>query len=215
MAAVSDTLSRYIGGVYVERFTKGEDNGRKPFTAVAYADQKRAMLGLKEHVFAPDAFDLPPELVAYLQMQRRGQQFWPITEDPKIHGRTLAIQDRALAHIMHPVVLQRLTDSRLYGNEYSVAEVLGDLTDAIFKEDLKGPVNTQRQNLQMRYVNRLGGILFGAQPYDQISQSAAHYNLQRIERMMRQGARGNLETQAHRRHVLALVENMLYGEPSR
>ncbi len=211
----SMVLSRYIGGVYVERQTIGQPGQKQPFTAVAYADQKRAMLGLRDHIFAPDAFDMPVELIARLQMQRRGQQFWPITEDPKIHDRALGIQNRALAHVMHPVVMKRLTDSRLYGNEYSVAEMLGDLTDAIFEEDLKGPVNTYRQNLQMQYVQRLTGILFGAQGYDQISQSAAHYNLRRIERMMRQGARGNLETQAHRRHVRALVENVLYGEPSR
>jgi hypothetical protein len=37
-----------------------------------------------------------------------------------------------IVHILHPVTLQRITNSRLYGNQYAVADVMNDLTRAIF-----------------------------------------------------------------------------------
>ena len=55
--------------------------------------------------------------------------------------------------------MTRITDSRLYGNQYPLAEVMSDLTSAIFDADASGNVNTFRQNLQMEYVNRLVAII--------------------------------------------------------
>ena len=115
-----------------------------------------------------------------------------------------------MAHITHPVVLKRMTDSRLYGNEYSVAEFMGDLTDAVFAADIRTNVNTFRQNLQIEYVARLASMLReNNNPYDHVAKSAALYNLQNIKRMMEGRARGNAETRAHTQHVLHLVNAAL------
>jgi hypothetical protein len=35
--------------------------------------------------------------------------------------------------------MQRLTDTRLYGHEYTVGNLLVELTDAVFADDLTGP----------------------------------------------------------------------------
>ena len=48
-----------------------------------------------------------------------------------------------------------MTDSRLYGNNYAVAEMLANLTDGVFKEDLNSEVTTTRQNVQHIYVDGL------------------------------------------------------------
>ncbi|MEX2397311.1 MAG: zinc-dependent metalloprotease [Balneolales bacterium] len=146
MAAV---ISRYIGGVYVDRSLPGQGSSTKPFTTVSKQDQKRALKALNEYVFAPDAFDKPANLYNYLQMQRRGFEFYGTTEDPKIHDRILNIQKNTLNHILHPVVMKRMSDTKLYGNEYPVAEFMQDLTDGIFVSDLNGYVNSFRQNLQL------------------------------------------------------------------
>ena len=58
------------------------------------------------------------------------------------------IRQSVLAHIMHPNTLQRIIDSELYGNKYSLSQFMGDLNESIFKADLSSDVNTFRQNLQ-------------------------------------------------------------------
>ncbi|HEU4455954.1 MAG TPA: zinc-dependent metalloprotease, partial [Longimicrobium sp.] len=167
-------VSRYIGGVYVERAMAGQPGATQPFRAVPGAEQRRAMRVLREHVFAPTAFAAPAELYAHLQMQRRGFDHGAGTEDPKIHDRVLNVQRAVLEHVMHPVVLRRVSDSRLYGNDYPVVSVLDDLTDAVFADDARGSVNTFRQNLQAEYVRRL--VRAATEPaanYDALSRAAA------------------------------------------
>lgn len=210
MATSASTISRYIGGVYVERSVVGQQNAKQPFTPVAYADQKRAMKALADNVFAPDALTAPTDLYNYLQMQRRGFGFFARPEDPKIHDRVVAIQGFVLMHILHPNVTKRLTDSRLYGNKYSVTEMMGDLNDAIFKADLNGSVNTFRQNLQVSYVERIVYMLKSKTRYDNMSQSAALASLKSILGKMKSSrAKGDGDTKAHRGHIIFLIEKAL------
>ncbi|MFX3626120.1 MAG: zinc-dependent metalloprotease [bacterium] len=208
--SAASAVSRYVGGVYVERSAVGQKGGKQPFTPVAYEDQKRAMKTLANNLFAPDALSAPKDLYNYLQMQRRGFGFFATTEDPKIHGRVLIIQNIVLIHLTHPNVTRRLTDSRLYGNKYSVTEMMGDLTDAIFKADLNGSVNTFRQNLQISYVERLARFLSARSRYDNISQSAALAQLKSILSKMKTAKnKGDSDTKAHRMHITYLIEKAL------
>ncbi len=112
-------LSRYIGGIYVDRAVIGQPGASQPFTPVALADQKRAMDALAKYVLSPNAFDMPPDLYNHLQEQRRGFGFSRAPEDPKIHDRVIGIQQRVFSHLLHPTVQARLLDTALYGNEYT------------------------------------------------------------------------------------------------
>jgi hypothetical protein len=204
-------ISRYVGGVYVDRAVFGQPGATQPFTPVSRADQKRAMLALERFVFSPDAFKAPAELYAHLQMQRRGFEFFGNTEDPKIHERVLNMQRGVLNHLLNQRVMTRITDSRQYGNEYPLTEMMSDLTRSIFAADLRANVNTFRQQLQLDYVNRLASVMAApaAAQFDYPSRSAALVNLQSIERMLRSRPAGNAETQAHTRHVLFVIEKAL------
>lgn len=209
-ATAASVVSRYIGGVYVERSVIGQENAKQPFTPVPYEEQKRAMKTLADNLFAPDALSVPKDIYSYLQMQRRGFGFFATTEDPKIHDRVNAIQNIVLMHILHPNVTKRLTDSRLYGNKYSVTEMMDDLTDAIFKTDLNGSVNTFRQNLQISYVNRLTTFIKSRSSYDNLSKSAALIQLESILSKMRAAKnRGDGDTKAHRSHIVYVIEKAL------
>lgn len=211
--SAASVISRYIGGVYVDRAFVGQDTqATAPFTPVSLKDQKRAMAALSQHVFAPDAFDVPGDLLNHLQMQRRGFEFFTETEDPKIHQRILRLQDSILAHLLHKRVMARITDSGLYGNTYDLAGMMADLTDAIFKDDLKGSVNSKRQNLQIAYVTRLSEIMDEkkAKEYDPVSRSIVLSTLQQIDRMMKDARRGDALTTAHRNHVQYLIGQTLY-----
>jgi hypothetical protein len=193
-------ISRYIGGVYVDRAMVGQENASSPFTAVGYEDQKRAMKALAENVFSPESLKAPDELYKYLQMQRRGFNFYGTTEDPKISARILNIHRGVLNHLLHPVVMKRVTDSEHYGNRYKLSEMLADLTNAIFVGDLKSPVSIFRRNLQTEYVNELleASGLEGKGKHDYASQAMAFYQLQQIRKMMQTHPAKDIDTKAHR-----------------
>jgi hypothetical protein len=207
MAAVA---SRYVGGVYVDRALIGQEGATEPYRPVSLEKQQRALDLLDQYLFAPDAFEIiPNELYRHLQPQRRGFNFFGESEDPKIHARVLGIQEYVLAHLLHPNVLERMTDTRLYGNEYSLATYMEDLTNDVFAADADGNVNTFRQNLQVAYVESLATVVGedGDAQYDNVAQSAALQSLQQIEEMIADKRGVNAETRAHTDHVLHLIES--------
>ena len=88
--------------------------------------------------------------------------------------------------------------------------MMTDLTNACFKEDLAGTVNTFRQNLQIDYVQSLAQIAsvnskFG---YDNVAKSAAIGQLKAIKQMIA-GPAVSAEVKAHREHILLLIEDAL------
>ena len=204
-------LEHQIGGVYVNRSVAGQPGADVPFMPVSLEDQQRAMDGLSNHLFAPSAFEGSEELYGFLQAQRRLWNFWGDTEDPKLHRWLLSIQRGVLAHLLHPTVMTRITDSRLYGNDYALADMMEDLTAAIFDADRRGDVNTFRQNLQVEYVTRLTDVVNGGD-HDYPSQSMALYQLRQVEQMLRGKRSGNLETRAHTQNILYIIRRALEDE---
>lgn len=216
MINAAATVTRYVGGVYTDRGFAGQAGATKPFTPVSKADQKRAMNALSKHVLAPNAFTADAELLSHLQVQRRGFNFFSGTEDPKVHNRAMAAYRTVLDHVLHPVTQQRIVDSRLYGNEYGLAEMMSDLSNGIFQADMAGNVNSYRQMLQLEYVNRL---VFMAgldkdqkdNPFNYVSQSVALSNLTKLNTQLKAAAGGDAETKAHREHLRFLIDKALKG----
>jgi hypothetical protein len=124
----------------------------------------------------------------------------------------MMVQGMVLAHVLHPTTLQRVTDSRLYGNQYSTVDVFNELTDAVFKADMGGKVNTFRQNLQVMYVNRLIDIadLNPKSPsrYDYAAQAQAVAQLNKLNAQLKV-AGGDAETKAHREHLRFRIEKAM------
>jgi len=210
-AVSARTISRYIGGVHVNRAMVGQPGATVPFVPVALHDQKRAMAALRQKVFAPDAFAGSEDLYSHLRQQRRYFDFYGLTEDPKLHEIVLAVHKSVLDHLLHPVVLRRISDSRQYGNEYPLGSVVEDLTNAIFSDDMPRSVNTYRQNLQLEYVNRLIAIISGESKsqFDYLSQSTALHNLRQIDVALKANRGVDTETRAHRANILFTIERGL------
>ncbi len=209
-ARAGDVISRFIGGVYVDRSNYGQKGGTQPYTPVSLEEQKRAFNALKKYVFAPNAFDAPNEVYNYLARQRRGFNFFGGPEDPKIHAQVLGYQTRVLAHIMHPNTLQRLNDSELYGNQYKLSTFMNDLNKAMFLPDINANVNSFRQNLQAIYVKRLINMVTGRTKnrFIPAAQSMAIYNLKKVRTWVGNGT-GNISTRAHKSHLKTLIDNAL------
>lgn len=203
-----NVIGRYIGGVEIDRAMAGQQGEKQPFTPIPYQKQIKAMEILRAHAFSPNSFRASKKTYTYLQKQRRGFGHFRSSEDPKIHSQILNYQKRLLAHLMHPTVLARITNSGLYGNSYSVDLVLSDLTKAIFESDLKGNVNTTRRNLQVEYVKGLlSGLTSG--PYDHVAKASLLSETKKIAKWMKSAKTKNKGTQSHRDYINYLINETL------
>ena len=203
-------LSHYIGGVYVDRSFPDQLSGNKPFTVVPVTYQKQALNVIGNNIFSPTAFNADTDLFPYLQRQRRGFNFSETTENPKPDKILLAIQKEVLSYLMNTTTMQRISTSSLYGNTYSITDVFSDMTNTIFKEDLRTNVNLYRQNLQGEYVKRLSGILTNpTADFDYPSRAAAYQTLKKIKGMLATAVSFNEQTKAHRANLNFMIEKAL------
>lgn len=205
-----NAVSRYIGGVYIDRSFPEQNSGNKPYTPTPLATQKKAMEVLSKYVFAPNAFDADAQVYPYLQLQRRGFNQPNNGEDFKVTNSILGLQvGGALAHILNPATLQRITNTRLYGNQYSAADVMSDLVKGIFDADLTGNVNVYRQYLQTTFVRGAGSLLTPQSPIDDVSKAAALYTLRKLRAKLAAAVSTNEETKAHRANMIFLIDKAL------
>ncbi|MGC4037863.1 MAG: zinc-dependent metalloprotease [Chitinophagaceae bacterium] len=203
-------VSRYIGGVYIDRSFPEQEPSGKPYTPVPINIQKKAMGLLAKYVFAPNAFDADTPVFPYLQVQRRGFNQNSAGDDYRITTTFLSNQMSAISHILNSATLQRITNSRLYGNQYSVADVMNDLVKAIFDADMKGNVNVYRQYLQTTFVQSTASIMDPKYPgYDDVAKAAALYTLKKIKTQLGSAVSLNEETKAHRANLAFLINNAL------
>jgi len=207
-------ISRHIGGVYVDRAYVGQRDSNTPFRAVPYNEQKRAINALDTYLFAPTAFNFSQSILMRLQSQRRGFNHMSQTEDPKIHDLVMGMQKNILNQLLHKNVLKRLTDSGLYGNKYSLDEFMSDLTTAIYKDDMRGDVNTFRQNLQTEYTQQLINVMKPEKTstYGHHVQAAAFKNLNDIKNFIRKQTGVSSATKTHRMYIDHLVQKALDSE---
>jgi hypothetical protein len=208
--AATGVMTRYIGGVYIDRALVGQENATQPYQPVPKELQKQAMGALGEHLFAANVFDQAKQVYSSLQVQRRGFNNYGKNEDPKIHATLLNIQKNALAHLLHKDVLTRMSDTAMYGNEYRLNEMLSDLTSAVFDADLKSEVNTHRQNLQIEYVQTLLKAIDKKSPYDHLSKAAITYQLNSIARKLSfTGAKG--DSWIHQSYLKTMIDKAVQG----
>ncbi len=200
--------SRYIGGIYVDRAFPEQKSATKPYTPVPLAIQKKAMTTLGKYVFAPNAYEADAQVFPYLQLQRRGFNQGR-GEDFKVTANLNALSTGALDQILHPNTLQRITNSRLYGNEYSVADVMNDLVKQIFDADINSNVNVYRQYLQSSFVKSAGQLLADNSPLDNVSKSATYYTLKKLRTKLANAVSTNEETKAHRAALIFSIDKSL------
>jgi hypothetical protein len=198
-------MTRQIGGVHYDLSYAGQKTMAKPLEPVSEVIQQKAMTALSTYAFAPDAFQHADPFFNYLLPQRRGLELYTasdsLNQDPQLHDIILGIQDNCLNHILNPKVVQRIIDSHLYGNTYTIDKVLVDLTNAIFQADATTAINTFRQRLQTTYVDRLTGIAGKNSDHDPVCQSMALAELKRIDQLESAAPKTDMLTDAHRAYI--------------
>lgn len=206
----TEVVSRFPGGVLVDRSFHGQEGAAPvPFTPVTADKQREAMKALDSNLFSAGALSLPPDLVATLQMQRRGFNFFDLesNEDPKVHERVLGMQKRVLDQLLHPKTLARVVDSELYGNTYSLANFMSDLDNMIMEGDPEGQADTFREALQVDYIQRLIKMsgLAGDSKHPAQARSEAVYRLTQHDGNLI----GKLFPDRHSTHLQQLISNAL------
>jgi len=201
-------VSRYIGGIYIDRSFPEQKSSEKPYTPAPLAIQKKAMASLGKYVFAPDAYATDAKVFPYLQIQRRGFNQGR-GEDYKATANLNSLSTTALDQILHPATLQRITNTRLYGNEYATADVMNDLVKNIFDADINGNVNVYRQYLQNSFVKMNIQLVADNSSLDQVSKSAVYYTLKKLKAKFVNANMGNEETKAHRSTLIFLIDKAL------
>ncbi len=197
-------ISRYVGGVYINRSTMGQKGEKAPYTPVEYEKQKKAMQLLSQYAFAPDVFQLPDDLLNYTAKRRRG---YSRDQDPKINEVVLKNQKKILDHLVHPNTLNRIVNSEAYGNEYTITEFLDDLTESIYKEDIKSTVTPRRQNLQIEYLDKLIGLLKN-NTLSSVEKSAVFGQLYKINKMSK-NKKGDDLSKAHKLFIQNKIKKII------
>ncbi|MBT5996777.1 MAG: DUF5117 domain-containing protein [Candidatus Marinimicrobia bacterium] len=196
----ANTISRYIGGIYIDRSVSGQSGANQPLTPTPYETQKKAMQLLSKFIFSETAMPIHSELIPYLKPQRRG---FSGTPDPKTLNMRFNIQKNVLNHLLHINVMKRITETTEYGNNYSLNDVIGDIIDAGFKSDATGNVSSSRANLQTEITNRLIIILEnkGKKKYNHLSVESVYFGLLKIKKYIHKKHGANTTTKAHREYL--------------
>lgn len=180
------SMSRYIGGVYVERAVVGQAPGKSPYTPVEKERQRAALDAMARYAFAPNSWQLPADLAAHLQRQRRGFEFSREDEAPRLHDRVALLHKSLLDHLTHVETQRRIIDSALYGNKMPLSEVMNVLSKAVLDGDPAEGPDSVRQNLQSEYVDRLIKIV-NSSTYLPAAQSVAFSELESIQKRLQAG----------------------------
>lgn len=162
-------VSRIVGGQTFHRNRVGDPDARPALVPIDPARQRAALDYLGRTVFNDSFFNTDPSLLNELVAPR----WWdwsarpPARIDFPIHQAVLNLQNRALANLVMPPVLQRIYDAELKTvdeNKYTAAEHLRRLREIVFGDLKPGPqpytdakpfISSTRRNLQMQYLNYL------------------------------------------------------------
>jgi len=201
-------MSRYVGGVQVERAYVGQAPDKKPYTPVAKATQFAALDTMNKYAFAPGAMLPPADLVSHLQQQRRGFDFFKEDEAPKLHDRIGQVQRSLLDHLLHVETQRRILDSGLYGSEVPLAQVMRKLTQGVFTGDADIGPDSIRQNLQSEYTDRLLRIV-NTSTWLPAAQAVAFSEIEFVKAQLTTQPAFNLGAPAHKSFLLHKIRRGL------
>ncbi|MEO6991198.1 MAG: zinc-dependent metalloprotease [Candidatus Baltobacteraceae bacterium] len=178
--ACAQLPTHFIGGQYLSRAHRGDPHAEPPIVPVPRAEQRRAFELLDRYLFAANPLPVSPALLSHLTYSEwAGYGYvgfpgygnlpeWayapPPRHDLNLVERIGQQQDRALAQMFQPLVLQRLVAGPTETTDPH-AMTLADLFDwmnaSVFRELHNRPARTiplLRRNLQDAYARTLIGL---------------------------------------------------------
>jgi hypothetical protein len=183
--------TKYIGGQSFYRDHASADNSRLPFVPVSVAKQRQALAVLEKYVFAPDAFNFPPELLNKLAPSRWmhwGEQAVMSRLDYPIHDSIYALQSLVLRDLLSGDRLSRLRDLELKSQPkqaLTLPELFTTLQDDIWMEVLdpdKTPTNISslRRAVQREHLKIMTDMILRKSNVPEDARTLAWYNLRQL-----------------------------------
>lgn len=170
-AGAARIVSRFVGGLYINRDHKGDPDARQPMTPVEADRQREALNWVIDNTFFDEAYGLDPELLRYLATDKFNH--WDnYGESPElpIHEMVMSLQVGALWSVMNPSTLTRVYDNEMLvpadEDTLTLPEVINTVSEAVWKEVLDDTVSRRytnrqpmisslRRNLQRQYLSHL------------------------------------------------------------
>jgi hypothetical protein len=220
--------ARFIGGVYVHRDHKGDPGNRPSLVVVEAARQREALALLKEEVFAPNSYQIPPELLSRLAPPKWAHWGTRSNEraDYPIHDVILTWQDRILTQLLSSQTLNRLSDSEIKvpadQDAFTAADLIDELSMAVYQEidklgdgkftNRKPAISSLRRNLQRRYFEHLAKIALRESSAPADCVALANLELEGLESRIKTALAGKAEldvyTRAHLKDLLARIQKV-------
>ena len=224
-------VTKYLGGNYFYRDHKGDGGDRMPFTPVSAKKQREAVNLIVEKAFAPGAFEVDGDVLNKLTPMRYSDWSvsWSSMIDFPIHEQTLALQSSLLNNLLDNGRLARVINNtvRMPKGEdaYTLEELMGTLTDAMFSELKSGKeIDSFRRNLQRVYVQKLISIMLNQRPSPAFrsapedARSLARYHLTSLDKQMEKALDAgshDVTTKAHLMETRARIEQAMDAELSK
>ncbi|MBW3623511.1 MAG: zinc-dependent metalloprotease [Armatimonadetes bacterium] len=188
-------LSRWIGGSHLHRNHAGDYGEKTPLEPIPAAQQRKALNLIRTYLLAEDAFRFNPNTLNKLAPSRWshwGQSPTAAMDYPLLE-QVEAIQWTALARIYNPVTMRRILNTELRvknpKEKLTLAEVFGEITDALWSEALTGParpISPMRRNIQRDQLDvMIGMVLRPANGTPSDARSLARSDLKRLQAAIR------------------------------
>jgi hypothetical protein len=152
-------VSRYIGGLHINRNHKGDANEKPTLMPISAGEQKRALNLLNTYLFAANAFTMPSTYYTHLT-SNPGASFIQSILSPKdypIRDTLSSIQERGLQYVFSPTVLSRISN-----NEFKVSDTLTlptlfhSVGDTVWSElETKSNINVLHRQLQRTHLDTM------------------------------------------------------------
>ena len=130
-------MANWIGGAYVNKDHKGDPGDRVPLTPVSVEDQREAIQFCIDNSFFEKSFDLTPELLRYMTVQKYGDgaQWWLAYQDSTwpMHDRIAGIQASVLTMLLNPTTLRRVYDNELLVDSSEDAVTLPEILNTVME----------------------------------------------------------------------------------
>lgn len=214
-------MARFIGGIENSRARIGDPGGKLPFTPIPAAKQREALKFIADNIWASDAFQFSPLLLAKLQPERQPDFNWSVYEMQRIEypliNQVRNVQTTPLRYIYNPTTLARINDiEKLYksGEDvYTMTEMFQDVRRAIWAEVISGKnVNAYRRNLQREHLATLVDMVTDrTSPYPADARTLARVDLRTLKGALSSALGGNPDTitRGHLEESLATVNAAL------
>jgi hypothetical protein len=188
------TVPAYIGGRYGSRDHIGDPKGKPASRPVEKSKQTAALAFLLDAVFAESALPVTPALA-----QQLGEDYLTPRRRAAIKQTTLPLWRQILEmrigmlyELLEARRLRRMVDGeQAFGRDavLTVGELLSQLNRALFSEIVSGTPGTLsplRRELQLRYVEMLGGLVLHITAESRHARSQARFQLQQLASQLEQ-----------------------------